>query len=54
VVNGKTIGSTEQFIASVDQYQPGQTVTMTVKRGGQSKTISLKLGVRPAASPSGG
>jgi putative serine protease PepD len=53
-VNGKTIGTTEQFIASVDQYQPGQTVTMTVKRGGQSKTISLKLGVRPAASPSGG
>jgi S1-C subfamily serine protease len=53
-VNGKAVSSTEQFIATVDQYQPGQSVTVTVKRGGQSKTISLKLGVRPAASPTGG
>jgi S1-C subfamily serine protease len=53
-VNGKTITTTEQFIATVDGYGPGQTVTMTIQRGGQTKTISLKLGTRPAASPTGG
>ncbi len=53
-VNGKAITSTEQFIATVDGYAPGQTITMTIKRGGQTKTVSVTLGTRPAASPSGG
>jgi putative serine protease PepD len=53
-VNGKSITSTEQFIATVDGYAPGQTISMTIKRGGQTKTVSVKLGTRPAASPSGG
>jgi putative serine protease PepD len=53
-INGKTITSTDQFIATVDNYGPGQTVTMTVKRGGQSQQIKVHLGTRPAATPSGG
>jgi S1-C subfamily serine protease len=53
-VNGKNITSTEGFIATVDQYSPGQKVTITVKRGGQTKNVPLTLGTRPASSPSGG
>jgi S1-C subfamily serine protease len=53
-VNGKKITSTDQFIATVDQDSPGQTVTITVNRGGQTKNISVTLGKRPASAPSGG
>ncbi len=47
-VNGTKIASTNQFIAVVFNYGPGQTVTLTVKRHGQTKQIKVKLGVRPA------
>ncbi len=52
-INGKTITSTEQFIATVDQYAPGTKLTMTVSRGGQSHTITVTLGTRPQTSPTG-
>ncbi len=52
-LNGKSIATTEQFIATVDTYGPGQTITLTVKRGGQVKQIKLTLGTRPAQSPGG-
>jgi putative serine protease PepD len=50
-VNGKTVTSTDQFIAMIDTYSPGTTVTLTVKQGGQTKQIPLKLAVRPASAP---
>jgi putative serine protease PepD len=53
-VNGKSITTTEQFIATVDTYKPGQKITLAVKRGGQTKQIQLTLGTRPATSPTGG
>src|SRR5581483_4316149 len=53
-VNGKKVTTTEQFIATIDQYSPGQKVTITVNRGGQTKNITLTLATRPAASPTGG
>ncbi len=53
-VNGKSITTTEQFIATVDTYSPGQTITLTVTRGGQTKQIKLTLGTRPSTSPTGG
>jgi len=53
-INGKPVTSTEQFIATIDNYSPGDTVTLTVKRGSQTHQISLALGTRPASSPSGG
>jgi putative serine protease PepD len=52
-ISGKTVTSTDQFIATIDNYSPGQTVTLTVKRGGQTKQIPVKLGVRPAAATGG-
>jgi putative serine protease PepD len=54
-VNGKAISSTQGFIETVDNYAPGQSITLTVKRGGQQQSIKLKLGTRPqSASQSGG
>ncbi|MEA2211339.1 MAG: hypothetical protein QOF83_1287 [Solirubrobacteraceae bacterium] len=53
-VNGQTITTTDQFIAYVDSFSPGQTVTMTVQRAGQTLHVKVKLGTRPASTPSGG
>ena len=49
-VNGKSISSTQGFIETVDNYAPGQTITLTVKRGGQQQSIKLKLGTRPQSA----
>ncbi len=53
-IDGKTVTSTDQFIADIDNYLPGQTVTLTIDRHGQTKQIQVKLGTRPAQTPSGG
>jgi putative serine protease PepD len=49
-VNGKSVSSTQGFIETVDNYAPGQTVTLTVKRSGQQQSIHLKLGTRPQSA----
>ena len=38
-VNGKSISSTDQFIDTRRQLLARQTVTITVKRGGQTQQI---------------
>jgi putative serine protease PepD len=53
-VNGKRITSTDEFIAVVSNFHPGQSVTMTVRRGGETKNVQVKLGTRPAQTPTGG
>jgi putative serine protease PepD len=53
-IDGKTVSTTDQFIAVISNYQPGQTVTLTLQRGGKTLNIKVKLGVRPASSPTGG
>jgi putative serine protease PepD len=53
-INGTAITSTDQFIATIDNFTPGRTVTLTVKRAGQSKQITVTLGTRPASAPNGG
>jgi putative serine protease PepD len=52
-VNGKAITSTDQFIGTVDTYSPGTTITVTIKRGGQTKDVKVTLGTRPAQAPTG-
>jgi S1-C subfamily serine protease len=52
-INGKRISSTEQFIATVDSYAPGDTITLTVKRGGSTLDVKIKLGTRPQTAASG-
>jgi len=51
-IDGKPITSTQQFIETVDSYNPGQTVTLSLKRGGATKTVKVTLGTRPNAQPS--
>jgi putative serine protease PepD len=53
-VNGQTITTTDQFIAGVDAYRPGETVNMTVKRGGQTLHVKVTLGTRPARTANAG
>jgi putative serine protease PepD len=53
-INGKPVSSTEQFIATIDGYSPGDTVTLTVKHNGQTQNFKLKLGTRPASATTGG
>jgi putative serine protease PepD len=56
-VNGKAVSSTQGFIETVDNYAPGQTITLTIKRNGQQQNVQLKLGTRPqsaAQSQNGG
>ena len=53
-INGKSVATSDAFIATLDGYSPGQTVTLTITRNGQTKHISVKLGVRPATAPTGG
>ena len=50
-INGRSVASTEQFIETVDNFPPGQKITMTVTRNGQTKTVPLTLGTRPQTSP---
>jgi S1-C subfamily serine protease len=53
-INGHAISSTEQFIETVDRFSPGQKITLTVTRGGQSQQLHITLGTRPATAPPGG
>ena len=51
-VNGTTVSSVNQFVATIANYAPGDTVTLTVNRGGQTKSIKLTLGAQPASASS--
>jgi putative serine protease PepD len=53
-INGTSVVTTDQFIATIDKYKPGQTVTMTVKHSGQTKQVKVTLGSRPAQVQAGG
>ena len=48
-VNGTEVKTSEQLRALVDAHSPGDEVTLTVSRGGQSRTVTAKLGTRSAA-----
>jgi len=52
-VDGVKITSTEAFIAKVAQDSPGQVISLTVKRDGQTKQIKVTLGKQPAKAPTG-
>jgi putative serine protease PepD len=52
-VNGTHVTSVNQFVATIANYAPGDTVTLTVNRSGQTKSLKLTLGSQPAnAAPS--
>jgi S1-C subfamily serine protease len=51
-VNGTHVRSLNQFVAAIATYPPGTTVTLTVDRGGSTKSVRLTLGSQPANAPS--
>jgi putative serine protease PepD len=53
-VNGQHVSSVNQFIATIANYSPGDTVTFTVHRGGSTLSIKVTLGTQPAAAATGG
>jgi putative serine protease PepD len=52
-INGAAVTSTNDFINSIGAYSPGQTITLTVKRGSQTLHIRVTLEPRPASAPTG-
>jgi putative serine protease PepD len=46
-VNGKRVHSVDQFVGTIATYAPGNTVTLSVKRGGQIKQFKVTLGAQP-------
>jgi len=51
-VNGQAVSSVNQFIATVANYSPGDTVSLSVNRSGSSITVKVKLGTQPANAAS--
>jgi putative serine protease PepD len=49
-VNGSQVADINQFVGTIANYAPGDTVTLSVNRGGQSKSIKLTLGSQPASA----
>ncbi|MBV8942323.1 MAG: trypsin-like peptidase domain-containing protein [Solirubrobacterales bacterium] len=46
-VNGKRVTSVDQFVGTVAGYAPGDIVTFTIKRSGQTLHVNVKLGAQP-------
>ena len=47
-VEGKTITSADDLTAAVGNRAPGDKVTVTLRRNGATKTVTVTLGVRPS------
>jgi putative serine protease PepD len=52
-VDGHAVNSVNQFIATIANYSPGDTVTFTVKRGGSTMQVKVTLGTQPGTASSG-
>jgi putative serine protease PepD len=49
-VDGEAVSSGEDLRLAVENHKPGEEMTLTVKRDGDTKTITVTLGTRPASS----
>jgi putative serine protease PepD len=49
-VNGKHVSSVDQFVGTIATHVPGDTVTLTVKRDGQTKQFKVTLGAQPKST----
>ena len=48
-IDGKQLSTDSALAEIVDTHKPGDTVTLTVQRGGQTQSIKLTLGTHPAS-----
>ena len=46
-LDGKSIAGADALTAAVSHGQPGDEITLTIRRGGATKQVSVTLGVRP-------
>ncbi|HEY1484590.1 MAG TPA: PDZ domain-containing protein, partial [Micromonosporaceae bacterium] len=53
-VNNTPITTSNQFIAVLGNYKPGDSVTLTINRTGQVKTVKVTLTNRPRIAPTEG
>jgi S1-C subfamily serine protease len=51
-INGTPVTSYDQLISVIARYSPGQTVTLTVVRDGQTKQVKVTFGNRPPGNAS--
>jgi putative serine protease PepD len=51
-LNGRSIENADALTTAVLDERPGQTVTLTIRRGSATKHVPVTLGVRPATPPS--
>jgi S1-C subfamily serine protease len=51
-IDGKQVESMDDVIRVVSSKKPGDEVTLEVRRGGQKRTVKVKLGNRPASAGS--
>jgi putative serine protease PepD len=49
-VDGQSIGSGDDLRLAVGNHKPGDELTLTVKRDGDTKTVTVTLGTRPASA----
>src|SRR5215211_533132 len=49
-VDGDAVSSGDDLRLAVENHKPGEEMTLTVKRDGDTKTITVTLGTRPASS----
>ena len=47
-LDGKSIAGADSLTAAVANGTPGDTITLTIRRGGATQHVSVTLGVRPA------
>ncbi len=48
-INGKKISSMDEVVSIVNAAKPGESLEVTVLRGGSTKTVTVTLGERPAS-----
>ena len=48
-INGKTISSMDEVVSIINAAKPGESIEVTVLRGGSTKTVTVTLGDRPAS-----
>jgi putative serine protease PepD len=51
-INGTPVASYDQLISVIARYSPGQTVTLTIVRDGQTKQVKVTFANRPAGNAS--
>ena len=52
-INNNRVSSTDGFIAAIGVFKPGQTVTMTIRRGGTDMKVQVTLANRPPNAHTG-